>query len=242
MTTLNVPYGPLVDAEVLASGVGKYKADRIDAAAERLEAERKRLRQPDGAPLYVPEELAKRETALLARFDQDTRLIADEADKDLAAAERTLARLEGADPLDRLDSDQLQRAGALKAFIDEDVATLPAADLEARIAAVVASGDRVRAVLYVRALRGRVNALRARMLDQGGHLARREGEDLRRFGHLLDRLEALVADPHAAEKRAEAEADIRRSRALQNHLRRTRGQYDGSAAAYERDIRARFGL
>lgn len=241
MTTLvDIPYGPFVDTEALAAGVGKYKAGSIDAAAERLTAARAKLTRRDGSPFFGPQEHQEREAALLATFDADVQRIADEAARDIVSAEKTFALLAGADPLDRLSVSERADAASLKAFIDEDVTTLSPDELTTRITAIVAAGDRVRAVLYHRALHRRVRENTARMIDQGGRLSTRDGARYERDRALLETLAPLVADPTADATRADAVTDITRAKALQGHIRRTRGQFDGSAVAYEAELRRRF--
>jgi hypothetical protein len=170
-----------------------------------IESRRADLFRRDGTPVYTPQEMQEREKAIREAAAATRNAVLErhgqQADDAIAEAERVITMLDGADPLASLGAEDAARAGVRRAFIEED-ARLPTHQLERRIAAVAAAGDKVDALLFSRYLR-----LRLESTQPGSY-------DRQALNALLEQLNPLTADPDAAKKRAAAEALKERGRRL----------------------------
>ncbi len=120
----------------------------IERAVQRRDAGLAELERPDGSNLYGPEEHAEREAAIEAEFKSTMDAIEGEIDKRIARGEEALLMAENADPTDALTTSELERANAKRAFVSDEASTLPLEDLERRLRAVLAQGDRPTMFLY----------------------------------------------------------------------------------------------
>lgn len=129
----------------LPEGAGKMTTTeglraRMDATAERLEAEKAKLYRPDGSKLYADEEHEER----LRSIEQEhtTAFDAIEADvgRSISRAQEDLLKLEHSDPVDLLSNEELERANSKSPFVLNECLNLPPAALTKRLSAVLASG------------------------------------------------------------------------------------------------------
>jgi hypothetical protein len=208
------------------------QVDRIDRAAERFEAARAKLYRSDGQPIYGPEEHRQRLDALLGEFDAVGAAVTGAAEEAIAEAEGKLAILEGGDPLDGLKPDELDRANRLAAFIREDAEALPHGELAKRLRAVLAAGDRPKALLWARYLDKRLEAERGRPGTSS--------PDVVAVFEAARELRASVADPKAAEAREEAGRRKGAAQVLRWRVTAARSRLDGSEAAALEDMRRRY--
>jgi len=240
MTTqpsIDIPYGPAAP-DYLAQGVGKQRAEQVNTAAARTEADLAKLLRPDGTPVWGPAEHTERAAALVASFDQAAQALYEQAERDEAAARATITALDGADPLDRLDAAELARANSLRAFIAEEAADVPLTQLLTRLRAVLATAtDRAALVLWQRYAGKRWDTLM--QADRDGQRSPMTLAEHREFRSLLDQLSAAVADPSQHAKRDAAITTIATARALQQHITRTRARLDGTEAQ-RREAHARY--
>jgi hypothetical protein len=153
----------------------------IDRAADEYRRARAALFDANGRPLYVPEELARREAALRAEL----RSVLDAANGAVTAATEAVAaeRAREHDLVAGLTAGELERAAARRPFIQDDVERLPAARFVERCRTALESGSRVEMVLHHREA--------ARLLDQWRQAAR-EGRPVA-GGDQLEPLREVVA-------------------------------------------------
>src|SRR5690606_31031642 len=117
------------------------QARRVDEALERFKAERASLYRPDGTPKYSPQEHRERIDQLLAELDRTLDEVRAFARQYLIEAQQK--RDAGyVDPFDRLSSAEQAKAANRAAFVKEDVESLPFEELEKRLRAAQAQGDR----------------------------------------------------------------------------------------------------
>jgi hypothetical protein len=121
--------------------------------------EREALYRPDGSKRYGEDEHAERQGTIAESYREALVGVADEAEREAKAAESELAALEHGDPPDLLRADELERAGAKRIFVSEDVEGLRDKDLAGRLRAVLAGGDRASAFCYLQAAERRVRGM-----------------------------------------------------------------------------------
>lgn len=121
--------------------------------------EREALYRPDGSKRYGEDEHAERQGAIAESYREALVGITNEAEREARAAESELAVLEHGDPTDLLRADELERAGAKRIFVSEDVEGLRDKDLAGRLRAVLAGGDRASAFCYLQAAERRVRGM-----------------------------------------------------------------------------------
>lgn len=169
-----------------------------------IERNMRQLVRSDGQPVYGPVEMREREQAIreaaAATRDPVLQRYQEEAEQAMAEAERAVALLDGADRLATLSADDAARASVRRPFVQEDAA-LPVDQLERRIAAVVAAGDKVEALLFDRYVRRRLET------EEMTHTRQT-------INALLEQLSPLAADPDSAKKRKAADALKERGRKL----------------------------
>lgn len=189
---------------------------RIDRAARQFTTDSARLLRPDGSRLYSDDEHAQRVAGLLAAFDQVGAEVTATAQAGITDAERELARLAGATPIDRLSAAELERANLRATFIREDAESLPPEQLVPRLRAALAGGDRVELTLWHR--------YAAKRLDQTP--PNRRGE----LQPEVRALEERLADPRARETRERLERKIEMGKYLAHQPAARRREIDGSEA------------
>jgi hypothetical protein len=210
---------------------------RIDKALERFRAGEAELHTDDGSRLFSDEEHDRRYQALLAEFDRAKDRVVTDADKAIEEAERTLV-LEHRDLADNLTNEELTRANAKKAYVEDDVRNVTLETLVKRVKAAQASGDRPTQFLYARTLQNRIETEYASDVTQENAWALRE-------------LEALAADltrtirgPEAERELSKARETIDAAHGLKLHAVAARCEADGSgernrvqsAAAYRENF------
>lgn len=120
---------------------------------------REALYRADGTNRYGDEEHAERHGEIFEAFRTTIATVEEDAALEAETATDELAALEHGDPTDLLGADELQRAGAKRVFVNEDVEGLPAKDLADRLRAVLSGGDRASVFCYLRATERRVRAM-----------------------------------------------------------------------------------
>ena len=177
------------------------KVDRLDRAAERFKEQEAGLLRPDGTPKYAPAEHEERVKGLLAEYDSVGAAVTADAEAAIAEAEREIARIDGADPIDTLKPDELARAASLAVFVDQDVDRLLPEQLAKRARAVLAGTDRAQAFVWARAIERRLAARRG-----GGG----------------------TPDPTAKDRRRTLEQRVESARVLRGRVSQRRREIDGS--------------
>ena len=200
----------------------------IQSAAARYEREREKLFTSSGRPLYSNDEHTKRLVALQEEAKKEALNTAER----IRAAQEKIKMLEThavaeATSLTQLSTAELERAAALRSFVEADVSTLDTRNLVANVQAAVAGGDKVAALLYARFLPARFEEAAAGRRD--------------RWSSELDDLQRQLAGP-TAEQLAEVESLRQASIDAQIAATKFRQQADGSgvkaADAFTQAIRA----
>jgi hypothetical protein len=204
---------------------------RIDRAVEKFRAGKRNLYTDDGQMLYSDEEHVRREEALLEEFDREVNSVVSGADRTIEQSDRTLA-LEHRDLSDSLTTDELERANAKKAYVEDDVRDLPLEDLVRRVEAARSAGDKPTMFLYARTLPKRAEAEYEASVfpDQAAKLER-----------LAKELAEAVRGPDAAKKLEGAEKEKRDANSLKLYAQDQRREIDGTAAAVVESGRAHIG-
>lgn len=194
--------------------------NRIERAVQRRDAGLAELERPDGSKLYGPEEHAEREAAIEDEFKATMDAIEGEVDKRIAAGEETLLLAQSADPVDTLTTSELERANAKRAFVSDEALTLPPKDLERRLRAVLAQGDRPTMFLYALYAGQRVGNEKNPARQQ---LDRRYGEDAVPDEEGAQEIRAAVAElwraltPEGAKRTAAARKAVEEARSLKDY-------------------------
>jgi len=227
---LDLPYGPHVP-DPLTEGDGRTQAASVDRAVQRFTEDRARLyRSSDGQAVYGAAEMREREAALLEAFDREARRIAEEAQRTLTEAEQVLVQLTGSDPIDTLTEAERARANSLRAFVVEEAAELPLVQLVPRLRAALVTKDRAALTLWARYAGKRLDV-------EHRQPSAASSQDRAALATLVRELQGAVADPTAQTKREQALRRIQTARAVDMHLRRQRGELDGSRAQALNDAR-----
>jgi len=206
--------------------------DRVaERAAATIAAERKKLTRPDGSPVFMPQEHAERDTAILqaatAQYDAVAEGVAEEAGRARTEAERQLAALE-ADPFERLSEADQARANLRRAFIAEDCQTLRPDQLLSKAKAALAAQDRALSYLYGRYLARRLEAEPGRASVELLAVARELAE--------------AVADPKARETAERLRRKVNSSKVLDGRIDLARRRIDGRHDAMLAGMRRQFSL
>jgi hypothetical protein len=149
---------------------------------------------------------------------------ARQAEETVAAAEKKLTLLGGADPLDALTDAERQQAAARREFVREDTLGMDPGALAARVRAVVAAGDKVTAVLISRYLKERTAGTNPALT--AAHEA----------------LTAFLGIDGRLQRERDLEAEIRRAKALAAVVDGGRSAVDGRHTAMVAGVRRRAGL
>ena len=196
------------------------KVDRIDRAAETVEAGKAKRYRRDGSKVYSDQEHEQRLQGLLAQFDAVGADVTADAEEAIRETEQEIARIDGADPIDSLKPDELARAASLAVFVDQDVDRLLPEQLAKRARAVLAGTDRAQAFVWFRALERRLAARRG----TGGTPDPATLELLEVRRELAERF----SDPKARDKRRTLEQRIESAKVLAGRVRQRRREIDGS--------------
>jgi hypothetical protein len=196
--------------------------------ASRIERESAALVRPDGTPRHTPEEHAERLQAIVQaatdEYDRLTARHAQQAEETVADAERRLTLLGGSDPLDALTDAERHQAAARREFVREDTLGMDPGALAARVRAVVASGDKVTAVLINRYLKERTAGTNPALT--AAHEA----------------LTAFLGIDGRLQRERDIEAEIRRAKALAAVVDGGRSAVDGRHERMVSDMRRRAGV
>ena len=128
---------------------------RAEKAVATYEAGIEKLHRPDGTRHYSEAEHKERESALRTARNTELDAVESIAGREIDEAQQTIDNLENGDPTMLLDTSELQAAGAKKAFVEDDVSTLGTKELETRLRAVLASGEKASIFCYLQATRSR---------------------------------------------------------------------------------------
>ncbi len=203
---------------------------RIDRATAAFRAGERNLYTDAGQKIYADEEHERRYDALLERFDREKDIAVGEADRAIERAERTLA-LEHRDLSDSLTTTELERANAKKPYVEDDVRNLPLDDLERRVEAARASGDKPTLFLYARALPRRA---------QEAYEAGVNPEQGARLERLAKELEGEVRGSEAKRALEKAAKEKRDANSLKIYAQSQRAEVDGTSAGVAQDLRSRI--
>ncbi len=139
---------------------------RAEKAVADYEAGIEKLHRPDGTRRYSEAEHKERENALRAARNTELGAVESIAEREIAEAQQVLDAAENGYPTKLLNTAELQEASAKKAFVDSDVAALPARDLKERLRAVLASGDKASLFCYAQAARRRKKDVPPGLLEE----------------------------------------------------------------------------
>lgn len=135
-------------------------ARQLQSRALNAEGTRDRAREalyrPDGSKRYSDEEHNERQRAISEMFREALTTIEEDVEREAATAETELATLEHGDPTTFLNTEELERAGAKRVFVNEDVEGLPAREIAGRLRAVLGGGDKASIFCYLQATERRV--------------------------------------------------------------------------------------
>ena len=209
----------------------------IEEAQAKFQAEKARLFRPDGAPKYAPAELQERLATLLVPLRQAVAAAQETVKATLGAAEKATI-IADLDPVLHLSTEDLQRANALRPFIEDTVGTLPFPQLAQTLASVAAHGGPAERAVYQRYAQQRFESTRE--ARQAGHNLDTAGitavYDLTQ--QLRDSLipESTIATVKSAQQRMSEAAE------LGDYARFTLAEADGSQAQaqvqFEQTVRA----
>ncbi len=220
----------------------EYTTADVDRAADQFRGAESKLLRQDGTPVYGPEEHAERRAALFETFDH----VAEDADSaasaQIAEAERTLFAIENRNVMDALSEAELTRASVRETFVAKDAARLPLAEVAAQCRLAMMGGDKALQYLWLRAGHERGQAVLATVRDHADGLPQHDAEVLRELDGVLKELDGALADPHAASKKARAEATIKAARAVKAHAGTIHAELSGAKERTEQRLRARYGL
>jgi hypothetical protein len=146
----------------------------IQQATSRRDAARSQLFRADGSKVYGGEEHKERERAIDRAFEQELDAIDAEIATRVAEAREQLLAEEHSDPATSLSTSELERAGAMHAFIAEDAENISNAALIERARAALASKDKPRMYVLQHVAAQRLN--RNPDSDLGGELLDVAGE------------------------------------------------------------------
>lgn len=176
----------------------------------------------NGAPIYAPDEHARRELAVLQEFDDEVHEHEQLVEAITADAQADLDAITDADPrgLDHLGEDVVATAvNAWLPIAERDMQNMPAEDLETRCRTLVARGDPSRLAAYAIAIRGRLDSLR-RQYDAVplGDVPAVVTRERILLTAIASPIEAALVDPDRDKKRKAAEAQLERARTLRKKI------------------------
>ena len=200
----------------------------LDRAVATFQQGKAALLRPDGQPKYVESEMAERQAALLAAFDQEAAWVRAQAEAAVPVAETELAKLAGADVYDSLKSEEQARAAARREFVREDAELLRPDQLVTQARAALAANDR--ALLYL------LSRYVGQRIDRDG--GRRDPALVAVHREIVERF----ADPKLGEKREKAERKISMAKLLNSRIDMERRQIDGRWDAMLNNMRQQIRL
>lgn len=134
------------------------------------------LLRSDGSRRFSDEEHDEQAGEISEAFRTALATVEEAAKREAAAAETELARLENGDPTALLSTEELERAGARRTFINEDVEGLPAKEIAGRLRAVLGGGDRASIFCYLQAAQRRVRGMSNPPVEVSGVLGEMRSE------------------------------------------------------------------
>lgn len=200
----------------MTAQVDKIRTD-FEAAKTAYHQGLDSLKTADGRAVYAPDEAARRSAELRGTYLSAQR-DAERAVQDLTNGARDeIAALGVTDPLTRLSSSDVEKAGQLRPFISEDYEKLPVGTLVERAREALQSGDRARRAL---ALRYGRQALATRFSGPG------QGYELK--GVLAELEETFIdkAKRDALQQTIDAASPLFTSLATQKYLDQAYGHHD----------------
>ena len=202
-------------------------AERV---AERVQRERAALLRPDGSQKFMPQEHQERETAILEaaiqQFDQATAKYVAQSEQEVAALEKQLTILDGADGFTNLSDSEKQAAAQRREFLREDVERLPADDLARRVRAAIAGHDRAACYILNRYLPDRLE----------------DGRSSRELGAAVRELRTHLGDDERHQKRRDLQARLQTAKALPIAVSSARRTVDGSHERMVAGMRRSFSI
>lgn len=214
----------------------KNYESRIKEANKKLDAARAKLYRPDGSPRYSPAEEAEKLAAMNAEYRAELDAIEADVIHEEEERQNRSRAARASSPIDAMTNAELERANALRPFIEEDVNAIGVSELADRVAA--SKDDRVKAFLYHRYAEPRLR----RELEGDRHTVRENVALNRLSGALHEVSEALVTeDQRKALQAAEtAEEEISPVRGLVSKAKVESGAYEetepGMRVASVRDL------
>ncbi len=197
----------------MSAQVDKIRSD-VEAAKTAYSQGLDSLKTPDGRAVYSPEEEQRRRAELAATYQTAGRAAQDALQAAIAGAEKAIVEAGVADPLARLASGDLEKAGQLRAFVSEDYERLPIGTLVERAREALQGGDKATIAVHLRYGR---QALETRFSNPG------EGYELRQAVTELEDTFTDRAKRDAAQATIDAAQGLQVSMATANYLERTYG-------------------
>jgi hypothetical protein len=170
---------------------------RIKQATGRAFSARSELYRDDGTRIYADQEHTAREREIERELEAAMTRIEESISSRLETAKADLQSAEHADPAPTLNTDELQRAAALAAFVGEEMRDLSLPALAHRVRVVANSGDKAEMYALLRSASLRADE------DPSGTLR----EALRGL--------ASAIDPTAEARLEQAKADLEEAEDLQ---------------------------
>jgi hypothetical protein len=202
------------------SGIENHVKD-VQDALQTLERGRAALQRSDNrGPLYSPPEQETRELALRAAFDDRVNASVELSFTEAREAEQWIERIDAlqANPLARLEPDDLARAANLRGFLEADTRRYSAADLAPQVQAAAAGQDRGLRTAWWHALLGRVSDLDTAAAAAAAPRTRAEIADREQLVALIDQLATGLRDPDLDEQRKQQEHRVDQARELRRRI------------------------
>ena len=197
-------------------------SQRIGRALEWFRAGKQDLYTESGQKLYSDEEHERRLETLLEDFDREKDSVVSEADRTIALEHRDLS--------DSLTTEELERANAKRAYVEDDVWNLTPEILIKRARAAQAAGDRPSMFLYARTLEKRAN------VEYEGD----SGEEGAQLEQLALELAQIVRGPRAERDLERARKAKRDATSLKIYAGQQRQEADGTAERVLEDTRSQI--
>lgn len=174
----------------------------VESAAAQYTAEQSALFDAEGLKIFSDTAHAQREQDNLAALQSAAAQAITQAQTAIDDLATERARLATANPLASMSADQLAQAQAAQPFVNDDVSSLPLADLITLIRSAIQDRDKVMLFLYTRAAATRQEAEGQRNVElkqtYGGYLTPQRRQELVAF-------EAVVREANEALNPSQAE-------------------------------------
>ncbi len=193
---------------------------KVDQIAKTLEAAKAMYDsgidslKNNGRSVFAPDEEQRRRQELTATYQAAQRVAQDALQAAIAGAEQAIVEAGVADPLARLVSGDLEKAGQLRAFISEDYERLPIETLAEMAREALEGGDRATIAVHLRYGR---QAISVRFNRPG------EASELRQAVTELEDTFTDRAKRDAAQATIDAAQKFQLSMATANYLEKTYG-------------------